>query len=135
MRFGVLALDFGGSESVLDVEGTGIESTPLVGIGMTTLDRSVLLIRPMDVSSVALSGFLHLRPDSQSVSVESGFSSGPDLLVDDLSGLGGLHGLLDAHGLGVEVARSDFGDVLAAVDLLVVLTVLVVEVSAEGQFA
>ena len=60
-------------------------------------------------------------------------SARPDLLVDDGRRLGGLDGGLDPDGLGVKVSRSDLGDMLAAVDLLVLLRVLVVVVGPQGQ--
>ena len=73
------------------------------------------------------------RSDGQGVRVEGGLSSGADLLVDVWAGLGGVHGGLDAHAVLVELSRADLGDVLRAVDLPVLLTVLVVLVGAQGE--
>ena len=65
-----------------------------------------------------------LRADVHGVCVEGGLAAGPDLLVDVGGRLGGVHGQLDADGLGVELAGPGFGHVLTAVHLLVILRVL-----------
>ena len=57
----------------------------------------------------------------------------PDLLIDVRPRFGRVHGRLYPHGVFVESARPDLGDVLAAVDLLVRLAVLVVLVGPQGQ--
>ena len=98
--FGVFALYFCGSESVLDVEGARVEPAPLVSVGMighdpvasngdtATAASAVDLLNVTATTTIDVRGRrsarCHLRPDGQSVGVESGFSAGPDLLVDNL---------------------------------------------------
>lgn len=57
----------------------------------------------------------------------------PDLLVDEVGGLGHVQGGPDAHRAAVEVSGPDLGHVAAAVHLLVLLPVLVVVVGLEGE--
>ena len=134
---GVLSLDLGRLERVLDVQGARVVPPPVTP---TPVRRVHAVGAARSVIAVALvvlwdGGLLDLRADCERVGVKMRFAARPDLLVDVRPGLGRVHGGLDAHALAVELAGADLGDVGVAVDLLIVGAELVVEVGLECQLA
>lgn len=124
----VRLLDFGGPEGVRDVQRAGVKAAVLVGRrgghrrldGRLLLQLLLLMVRGARVA-------VQVRPDVERLGVEgAGASGAADLLVDHRRRARHVERRADADRLAVQVSRPALWDVTAAVDFLVILTVLVV---------
>lgn len=130
----VRLLDFGGPEGVRDVQRAGVEAAVLVALRGghrgrgRRLDGRLLMVRSRRVA-------VQVRPDVERLGVEgAGAARATNLLVDHRRGARHVERRADADRLAVQVSRTALRDVTAAVDFLVILAVLVVQVGFQRQF-
>lgn len=117
-------LQLGGLKGVRDVEGAGVEAAVLVGVVQR---RRVLVLVVLQLMAV------EVRPDAEGLGVEGAPTTAANLLIH----VGGRPRYIergtDAHSRAIQMAGADLGHVAAAVNFLVLLSVLVVVVRLERE--